>query len=92
MTTHGPVRWRQREASRAIRAAEQAGLKVSGVEIAPDGTIRVLTGQGNGKQEAAPTLDPIDVAAFVGNIKQGNTLRSFPMRLRGGSGRNRIPL
>ncbi|PNE11136.1 MAG: hypothetical protein CR217_10510 [Beijerinckiaceae bacterium] len=52
MTTHGPVRWRQREASRAIRAVEQAGLRVSGVEVTPNGTIRVLTPV-DGKQEVA---------------------------------------
>jgi hypothetical protein len=51
MTTHGPVRWRQREGSRAIRAVEQAGLTPSGFEVTRDGTIRVLIGQGNGKQE-----------------------------------------
>ena len=54
MTTHGPRRWRQREGSRAIRACEQAGQKVTGFEVTRDGTIRVLIGQGNGNQEAAP--------------------------------------
>jgi hypothetical protein len=58
MTTRGPVRWRQREGSRLIRAVEQAGLTVSGVEVTRDGTIRVLTGQG-GNQEAA-SLKPAD--------------------------------
>jgi hypothetical protein len=58
MTTRGPVRWRQREGSRLIRAVEQAGLTVSGVEVTRDGTIRVLTGQGNGKKEgAAPGIN-----------------------------------
>jgi hypothetical protein len=47
MTTHGPRRWRQREASRAIRAVEQAGLKVRAVEVTPDGTIRVLPSHGS---------------------------------------------
>jgi hypothetical protein len=50
--TRGPVLWKQREGSRLIRAVEQAGLRVSGVEVTRDGTIRVLTGQVNGKQEA----------------------------------------
>jgi hypothetical protein len=59
MTTRGPVRWRQREGSRLIRAVEQAGLTVSGVEVTPNGTIRVLTGQGNGNQEA-PELNEWD--------------------------------
>jgi hypothetical protein len=51
MSKRGPVRWRQREGSRAIRAVEKAGLPVSGFEVTRDGTIRVLTGQG--KQEVA---------------------------------------
>lgn len=41
---------------RAIRATESAGLSVAGVEVARDGTIRVLTG-------AAPTaqgLSPLE--------------------------------
>jgi hypothetical protein len=57
MTTRGPVRWRQREGSRLIRAVEQAGLTVSGVEVTPNGTIRVLIGQGNGNQEVALPFD-----------------------------------
>jgi Tfp pilus assembly PilM family ATPase len=56
MTTRGPVRWRQREASRAIRAAEQAGLTVSVVEVTPNGTIRVLTQQDK-QNEAALAFD-----------------------------------
>jgi hypothetical protein len=35
-----------------MRAVKQAGLTVSGFEVTRDGTIRVLTGQGNGDQEA----------------------------------------
>jgi hypothetical protein len=42
-----------------MRAVKQAGLTVSGFEVTRDGTIRVLTGQGNGKQEGAP-LKPAD--------------------------------
>jgi hypothetical protein len=60
MTTHGPVRWRQREASRAIRAAEQAGLKVSGIEVTPNGTNRVMASHGNGNQEVAPEINEWD--------------------------------
>jgi hypothetical protein len=59
MTKRGPGRWSQREGSRLIRAVEQAGLKASAAEVAPDGTIRVLIGQGNGKQEVA-ALKPAD--------------------------------
>jgi hypothetical protein len=38
MKTRGPVLWKQREGSRAIRAVEQAGLRVSGFEVTRDGT------------------------------------------------------
>ena len=38
------VRFNQTDLTRAVRAMEKAGLKVAGAEIAPDGTIRVLTG------------------------------------------------
>jgi hypothetical protein len=61
MTAHGPRRWRQREGSRAIRAVEQAGLTVSGFEVAPDGTIRVLlASHGSGNQEVAPEINEWD--------------------------------
>jgi hypothetical protein len=61
MTTHGPRRWRQREGSKAIRAVEQAGLTVSGFEVAPDGTIRVLlASHGNGNQEVMPEINEWD--------------------------------
>jgi hypothetical protein len=36
------VQFKERSARRAIRAACKEGLVVGGVEIAPDGTIRVL--------------------------------------------------
>ena len=49
--TRGLVLWKQREASRAMRAVRQAGFTPSGFEVTRDGTIRVLIGQGNGKQE-----------------------------------------
>lgn len=39
-----PSRATQAEIKRAIRAARSAGLAVSGVTIAPDGTIAVLSG------------------------------------------------
>jgi hypothetical protein len=65
MTTHGPRRWRQREASRAIRAVEQAGLKVSAVEVTLDGTIRVLPSHGGRNQEAEPEIGIARNAADV---------------------------
>jgi hypothetical protein len=54
-----PVLWKQREASRAMRAVKQAGLMVSGFEVTRDGVVRVLIDQGNGKQEA-PAIKPAD--------------------------------
>jgi hypothetical protein len=54
MTTRGPGRWSQREGSRLIWAAEQAGLRVSGVEVTPNGTIRVLTQQDKQDEAALP--------------------------------------
>jgi hypothetical protein len=43
MATKTAVRWRQREATRAVRAAEEAGLAVTGIECCPDGRIIVHT-------------------------------------------------
>jgi hypothetical protein len=57
--TRGLVLWKQREASRALRACAQAGQKVTGFEVTRDGTIRVLIDQGNGSQGAA-SLKPAD--------------------------------
>lgn len=37
-----PAKFRQPELTRAIRGALKAGANVSGAEINPDGTIRVL--------------------------------------------------
>lgn len=38
-------RTRKADVQRAISAVEQAGLKITGVKVAPDGTVTVLTGQ-----------------------------------------------
>lgn len=38
--------FKQADATKALRAAVRAGLKPSGYEIGPDGTIRVLLGSG----------------------------------------------
>ncbi|OYW44510.1 MAG: hypothetical protein B7Z08_09210 [Sphingomonadales bacterium 32-68-7] len=40
--------WRQSDVRRAIAAAEQAGLALYRVEIAPDGTISIVVGAGPG--------------------------------------------
>jgi hypothetical protein len=49
---NGPVRFREREASRAIRAAEKAGLTVGRIEVSADGRFSLVISRGN--QEAAP--------------------------------------
>lgn len=38
-----PSNFRQSDVERAVKAARAAGLDVGGVEVAPDGTIRVTT-------------------------------------------------
>jgi hypothetical protein len=43
MTTKSIVRWRQREATRGVKAAEAAGLVVTGIECCPDGRIIIHT-------------------------------------------------
>ena len=37
------VRWRQSDVTRAIKSVRDSGEPVAGVDIRPDGTIRVLT-------------------------------------------------
>jgi hypothetical protein len=51
----GPVRWRQREASRAVRAAEDAGLTVERIEVSTDGKISVYAAR-RPKEDAAPAV------------------------------------
>jgi hypothetical protein len=58
MTTHGPVRFREREASRAIRAAQKAGLRVDRIEVSADGRLGLVTSRDN--QEAAPEINEWD--------------------------------
>lgn len=55
MTAKNTVRFRQREATRAVRAAEAAGLTVTGVECCPDGKIIVHTARQNRPIETALT-------------------------------------
>ena len=46
--------FRQRDVSRAVRAAMEAGLKVSAVRINPQtGTIEIVTGDSPGQDSAA---------------------------------------
>ena len=45
MTVKSIVRFRQREASRVVKAVEKAGLTVERVELSPDGKIAVYPGK-----------------------------------------------
>jgi hypothetical protein len=53
----GPVRFREREASRAVRAAEKAGLTVERIEVAADGRLSLVTSRG--KQEGNMSIIPL---------------------------------
>jgi hypothetical protein len=55
---NGPVRFREREVSRAIRGAVKAGLAVEKIEVSADGRISFLTS--HAKQEAAPKINEWD--------------------------------
>jgi hypothetical protein len=55
---NGPVRFREREASRAIRAALKAGLRIDRVEVSADGRLGLVTSRD--KQEAAPPGNDAD--------------------------------
>lgn len=48
------VTFREADVRRAIRAAEASGLSVAGVEVCPDGVIRVLTGAAKPAQAVDP--------------------------------------
>jgi hypothetical protein len=48
----GPVRVRETEIRRGIRAAEAEGYRVARIEISSDGKASLITA--SGKQEAAP--------------------------------------
>lgn len=49
--TRRPSTVRQTDVARAVKAAQAAGLAIGKVEVAPDGTIRVIIADGT---EAAP--------------------------------------
>lgn len=51
--------FRQADLNRALAAASRCGLTVSGYEIAPDGTIRILTAAGG---STPPSADQDDSA------------------------------
>jgi hypothetical protein len=48
------ARFTQADLTRAVKAAEKAGLCVAGYEIKPDGTIAVLTGTGVAANDSNP--------------------------------------
>jgi hypothetical protein len=50
----GKLTFRETDATRAIKAARRAGLEVTGMEVAKDGTIRVLTSPASGHTVEAP--------------------------------------
>ena len=54
--TRRPSTFRQTDVARAVKAAQAAGLAIGKVEVAPDGTIRVIIADGI---ESAP-LTPFD--------------------------------
>jgi hypothetical protein len=60
MTMHGPVRFREREASRAIRAAEKAGLTVNRIEVSAEGRLSLVTSRGDKQEAALPKIDEWD--------------------------------
>jgi hypothetical protein len=59
MTEKSVVRFRQREASRTIRAVEQTGLTVERVELSPDGKISVYPGKRTAEQSHESEADAI---------------------------------
>jgi hypothetical protein len=52
-----PVRFRETDLLRALKAFEKAGVSVAGGKISPDGTITILTGE---PQAANDRLNPLD--------------------------------
>jgi hypothetical protein len=55
--------FRLADVRRAIKATEGSGLSVAGVEVSPDGVIRVLTGKATKSKE--------DAAVVAWEIKHG---------------------
>jgi hypothetical protein len=56
VATRAAVRFRQREVTGTVKAAEAAGLTVTGVECGPDGKIVVLTTRDR-QDKAQPNLE-----------------------------------
>lgn len=49
-----PATFRQSDVARAVKAARAAGLDVVGLEIVPDGTIRIIAGSGDPGDSLSP--------------------------------------
>lgn len=56
----GVVKFRERDIKRAVRAAQNAGLTVSGFEIKPDGGIAVMSA---GSKPGVTELNPFEIEA-----------------------------
>lgn len=52
--SRGPSTFRRRDLKAAVEAVRATGEPIAGVEIAPDGTIRVLTGAVAGNPAPVP--------------------------------------
>jgi hypothetical protein len=56
----GKPRFTERDVKRAIRAASNAGLTVTGIEIKPDGSIAVMS---TGLNPGVTELNPFEIEA-----------------------------
>jgi hypothetical protein len=59
MANRRPVRWKQREATRGVKAVQAAGLEIDRVEMSPDGKITVYPA----KNPQAKSSDADDIIA-----------------------------
>jgi hypothetical protein len=59
MANRRVVRWKQREATRGVKAVQAAGLEVDRVEMSPDGKITVY----QAKNPQAKSSDADDIIA-----------------------------